>query len=566
MNFIRAIHSQFDRRRTISPRAIDDPIGLSRRRFLGCLGVTVAGSALGTNEARASVDWARTTVAPGERSNRLQTAYRLRRRVARRTLLGNTLPNQGTNGDHERYGDAMADFTKGLPHDDLGIVDPDAYAVLLDALESGDLVVFASIPLGSDRRLAEPEGAFGFELVGTDPHAVPQAPAPAFASAETAAETAELYWQALCRDVPFREYEDSDLIREAAADLSAFSAFAGPMEGNEVTPETVFRGLDPSNLAGPYLSQFLWQTVSRGAIELVPKIRTGTPAVDYLTDYDEWLADQRGTIPTVEPTFDEEKRYIRTGRDLASYVRQDIPFQAYENAAVLLLGMDAPFDPGLPYDEDDPTEGLLNFGPFDVLDVVIGSFGCALSAGWYHKWIVNKRLRPEAFAGRVHNHLCGRAMYPIHSDLLDSPVLERVRGRNGTYLLPQAYPEGSPLHPSYPAGHAVIAGACVTVLKAYFDEAHVFEDPVQASADGTALEPYEGSDLTVGNELRKLASNMAIGRNWAGIHYRSDEVSGLEIGEQVAISLLSGRKECPIQGRAFDGFRLTTFDGETITV
>ena len=37
------------------------------------------------------------------------------------------------------------------------------------------------------------------------------------------------------------------------------------------------------------------------------------------------------------------------------------------------------------------------------------------------------------------------------------------------YLLSMAFPEGSPMHPCYGAGHATVAGACVTVLKAFFD-------------------------------------------------------------------------------------------------
>ena len=36
-----------------------------------------------------------------------------------------------------------------------------------------------------------------------------------------------------------------------------------------------------------------------------------------------------------------------------------------------------------------------------------------------------------------------------------------------TYLLGLTYPEGSPLHPSYPSGHATLAGACITVIKAF---------------------------------------------------------------------------------------------------
>ena len=36
--------------------------------------------------------------------------------------------------------------------------------------------------------------------------------------------------------------------------------------------------------------------------------------------------------------------------------------------------------------------------------------------------------------------------------------LREVFSQYGTYLLPQAYPEGSPLHPAYGSGHATVAG------------------------------------------------------------------------------------------------------------
>ena len=41
-----------------------------------------------------------------------------------------------------------------------------------------------------------------------------------------------------------------------------------------------------------------------------------------------------------------------------------------------------------------------------------------------------------------------------------------------TYLLSQVYPEGSPNHPTYTSGHATVAGACATILKAFFDKYH----------------------------------------------------------------------------------------------
>jgi membrane-associated phospholipid phosphatase len=127
-----------------------------------------------------------------------------------------------------------------------------------------------------------------------------------------------------------------------------------------------------------------------------------------------------------------------------------------------------------------------------------------------------------------------------------------------------AYPEGCPTHPAYPAGHAAIAGACTTMLKAFFNESFVIPTPVIAIPDGLALVPYKGADLTVGGELNKLASNITFGRNAAGVHWRSDGIEGLKLGESVAISILTDlRTACP---EPFDGFSFTKFDGATIRI
>jgi membrane-associated phospholipid phosphatase len=200
-----------------------------------------------------------------------------------------------------------------------------------------------------------------------------------------------------------------------------------------------------------------------------------------------------------------------------------------------------------------------------VLDYLARVTNAALKAAWFQKWVIHRRLRPEVFAGRVHNQMRGVASYPIHDDLLRrSTVLRTVYGRSGSYLLPMAYPEGSPLHPSYPAGHAAIAGACVTVLKAFFDEAFVLPSPVVSSGDGRTLNSYSGPPLTVGGELNKLAANMALGRDFAGVHWRSDGIQGMLLGEAVAIGILQDRGATYNEG--FRGFSLTKFDGTTITI
>ena len=109
-----------------------------------------------------------------------------------------------------------------------------------------------------------------------------------------------------------------------------------------------------------------------------------------------------------------------------------------------------------------------------------------------------------------------------------------------------------------------IAGACVTVLKAFFDEAFVLPTPVVASADGRTVTPYIGPALTVGSELNKLASNVALGRDWSGVHWRSDGSAGLRLGEAVALGILADERTT--FSERFHGFALTTFDGTTLTI
>jgi NAD(P)-dependent dehydrogenase (short-subunit alcohol dehydrogenase family) len=113
-----------------------------------------------------------------------------------------------------------------------------------------------------------------------------------------------------------------------------------------------------------------------------------------------------------------------------------------------------------------------------------------------------------------------------------------------SYLLPQAYPEGAPLHSSYPGGNASNSGVCVTLLKAFFDESWVIPNPVQPDpSDPSKLIPYVGPPLTVGGELNKIALNSGLGRNWAGIHWRTDAGAAFAAGEAIAIAILRNERQ-----------------------
>ncbi len=376
---------------------------------------------------------------------------------------------------------------------------------------------------------------------------------------------------ALLRDVPFGQYATHPLAGAAASELSRLSDFRGPRIAGQVTPETLFRGFTPGDLTGPYLSQFLLHSVPFGAQTIEQRLQTVVPGVDYLTTESEWLDIQNGHVPLLSGQFESERpAYIRNGRDLGQWVHIDVLFQAYFNAMLLLLtppaggGMGAPLNPGNPYNGSRTQIGFGTFGGPAIATLVAEVSTRALHAVWFQKWFVHRRLRPEAFAGRVHQRIARSLPYPIHPDALNSEAANHVASRNGTYFLPQAYPEGSPLHPSYGAGHATVAGACVTILKAMFDERFAIPNPVEPDAAGQTLQPYDGPPLTVGGELNKLAANVAIGRNFAGIHWRSDYAASLRLGEAVAISVL--RDQRLTFNEPFSGYTFTTFDGGTVTV
>ena len=517
---------------------------------------------------------------PCNPNQRRMQAYNIRHDAAVAEMQ-QPLPPHPDNGDEARFPNKIGSYSKGLPHNNLGEVDLDAYRLYLSALGSGDPADFERIRMGCPDpvnrfKLVDPQAGLAFDLEGVDSHCTYQPPAPAFGSAQESGEILELYWMALTRDIPFSDYDSNPLAQAAAADLSKLSDFRGPKVNGQVTTGTLFRDPFPGCLNGPYLSQFRWLPAPFGANYVEQQMLTAAAGQDFITDYAEWLNIQRGCLPSQALQYDATRRFIRNGRDAGQWVHIDVLHQAYFQAMLTLLappssdphinGLGAPFNPGNPYLHSLTQAGFGTFGGPHIATLLPEVSTRALHAVWFQKWFVHRRLRPEVYAGRIHNYLTGAApRYPVGtSDLLNSSALGRVFSQYGTYLLPMAFAEGSPLHPSYGAGHATVAGACVTILKAWFDESYVIPNPVQATPDGLALVPYSGPPLTVGGELNKLASNVATGRNIAGVHWRSDAVESLKLGEAVAISILQDQKNT--YNENFSGFTFTKFDGTQVTV
>jgi hypothetical protein len=489
------------------------------------------------------------------------------RQSAAQTYLHDAAPMNKSNGDEARYADKRASFSKTLPHNEAGEVDVEAFKTFVSILSKGDANGFEKIPRDrtAEVELNDPQASYAFDLAGLDSAATTLAPAPSFSSALMASDMAEVYWLSLTRDVPFREYEKDPLLATAASDLNAFADPLRSSGRGKLTSATIFRGETSGDTIGPYVSQFLWLDIPYGIKTIEQRYIVPTRGQSFLTDFPDWLACQRGARPHASLGFDATPRFICSARELAEYVHRDFSFQSYMNAALIMLdlGKDA-FSPTNPYRGSRTQFGDITLGSKNVLSLLAQAALLGQKGAFFHKWQIHRRLRPECFAGRVETHATGRRRYDLHDDILHCDGVARVQSRYGTRLLPLAFPEGCPTHPSYPSAHACNAGACATVLKAFFDADYTLPRAVEATADGQELQPWRGGGLTLGNEIDKLASNIALARDAAGVHYRSDSIRGLYVGEQQALGLL--RDYSRTYNERFDGFIVRKFDGSRVKI
>src|SRR5882724_5991599 len=317
-----------------------------RRKFLRNVGATTLAAGVVGIEPLLNTGRSIVNAAPAQGSNQRANDCAKLRRDAAQNGLNDTPQNlqHPNNQDESIYPNKIGSYSKGLTHNNDGTVVLSAYTALLKALDSGKQADFNAIPLGATRKLTNPQAGLAFDMEGPDSHALVQPPAPAFASREQAAEISENYWMALLRDVPYSQYSSHPIANAAAADLTLYGAdFKGAKAAGAVTPATLFRGLTPSDAAGPYLSQFFYQSCNFGANKLEQKIRTTAPGSDYMTNFNTWLAVQRG-INQPGDAFDPVARYMRNGRDIGQWVHIDVLFQGYFHGFLILAGLGAPLD------------------------------------------------------------------------------------------------------------------------------------------------------------------------------------------------------------------------------
>ncbi len=489
------------------------------------------------------------------------------------------LAAQPTNGDEARYADKRASYGKALKQLESGLIDSAAFAQVVKALYTNTQADFNAITMGTDpveRKLVDPQAAFTYNLNASDGWIHSMIAPPVLTSAQFASEMVEVYWMSLLRDVFFNEYDTDATAALAVTDLNNLSDYNGP---TPVTTANLFKSDMAGVQTGPYISQFLYLGIPTGPSSNLSNVTTGTAGVDYqaqvvpqsttsndfMTTFNEWQFIQKGHNPTRSTSFTVERLFIRNGRDLAQYVHDCYPVEPYLGAALILnsYGADA-LDPANPYLNNPTQESFVTYYLPDVVTLISMAAEYGLRAAWYQKWLVHRRLRPEFAGFLVNQQKTGTQDFGLHADVINSTALTNIFSTFGSYLLPQAFPEGSPTHPSYPQGHSTVAGACATILKAFFNEEYVIPSPVEPNSNNNLLVDYTGATLTVGNELNKLAFNTSIGRDHAGVHYRTDCDQGLLLGEKVALSLL--QDESFTRNIPFKGFTLTKFDGTKITI
>jgi hypothetical protein len=258
----------------------------------------------------------------------------------------------------------------------------------------------------------------------------------------------------------------------------------------------------------------------------------------------------------------------------------DVLYQGYFVAFLVLAGLGASPNPGNPYIGSKTEKAFATLGGPDAAGTIAEMATRALKGVWFHKWIKDLRMRPEEYGALVQARLTNSTPFPqaagaLHPDVLNSAVLPIIRSTFGSFLLPQAFPEGSPTHPCYPTGHGTVGGACCTVLKFFFNGSQKIRplltsagrDVVQASTDGLSLDTYTGADrdnLDINGELNKLAWNISLGHGiHAGIHFRTSTYYSILLGEQIALSIL--RDRAASYNEPFK-ISITKFDGTTATI
>jgi hypothetical protein len=504
----------------------------------------------------------------------------------------------GENWDLRTYTDIDAKeyypyiFSKTLPVNTIhGMPLKNDVDLLLKAIKSGDPKDIDDIKRSTSatRKIENLTAGLNYNLSGVDSSSLVSLKQKLMPDSENMMfEMAEVYSQSLLRNVNFYDIEQGNntISTRHIGYLNGFTVKSAPTNDmGSITNKTLYRGSQIGCTVGPYISQYLYLPLKYGSLDIEQKY-TSELDKDSTSSLIEWKLIQEGgfTASTIETT---PNRYVNNGLVLGSIVKSDPLFMFYYNASLISLQNGI----GTEYKGSKNNSPWISGGPPSVFESLASVSVEALQAAWFQKYS-NLTIRPEVLAQRLHTiqtssgdsnlvmNTPGYSFMKNYTNNQLSELLNEVRTENtsGTNLLKLHYEQGSPTHPSQPAGHSIVAGACVTVLKAMLDtvdtssnhpSSKLWPSSVKHSIDGTSLVDYTGdvSELTINGELNKLANNISLGRNWAGVHFRTD--ADLELGEMVGIAHLIDKcltyHESHIDSN-FNGFTLQKFDGTFVQI
>lgn len=351
-------------------------------------------------------------------------------------------------------------------------------------------------------------------------------PFPADDSATTAAELIQCGMAtAWLADVPLRNLR------------TTIQAAGNPLEGLEaelgapVRPAAAFRLVDQGENKTPMISQFLLRPFEAGSLAVDMRHRLDVGHYGYRP---EALAALLNGKPIESQVTSPRTHYIHSLRALASSMRQDPPYLYGLLAACLLDSMRVQRSglfPPLPKEQGFVFYG----GQLDAQCLLVQVVRQAMSlVCWVQKWEKGseRRSRPEELLANPER------LHPLWAER-GAPLLARYGF--GAHL-PMFAASGSPIHPSYVSGHAVIGGAVATVLNALYLDGPWPGGMVQANDTGMELVAANATAPTIHGEARKLGENYGMGRVVGGLHYLSDVRQGLLLGQRVAEQVLREAK------------------------
>ena len=501
-------------------------------------------------------------------------------------------PKQRWNLTLDQSGDYLWVFSKTLQHDPVTYLPQKAQVdQVLDFFDAPTHAKLAALPSSATAtlKLEDPAGGLGFEPICQHQSLIQPTVYYEASSAEGVMEQTEVYCMQFCRDLKISDMNAAatpasiSLVPQQGTLVNAMSAQDVLDHLNQYNSATatqpnwpvdagtgmtnmqlLFRGTAIDEEKGQYISQFLIRDVPFANAMFEQKYAPENDVPELVTEAG-FLSIQNGEH-NYTSTKDAARR-IQTLRDIGSLVHNDPAYGLFFNAGLIGLkaGLNALKDPG-------QGSNFLDTGGPDFLTSIAAVTRAALRTAWVTKWQHALKIRPEVVAGRVawieKAKRTNGGAFPasISADLqtfynrFEPVLIDRLKDWNQALsggndkdaaqpFLSSNFETFSPQHPSWGAGHSAVAGACVTILKAFLNThnadgtARLWTDAypsVQRVNDTTGdLEDAPDSGETIIGELNKLASNVALGRNISGVHVRSDYAGSCrEQGEQVAISYL----------------------------